>query len=107
MTQALSRFQCDISPTEGKVTLHAYWSDVVADPGSGAIVAGPLVPGIDKFYPSVEAANAAAIANPDWEAIAQQFQTQPFSAIAALLQAVKDAEAQAAQSQTLESLGLR
>jgi hypothetical protein len=55
----------------------------------------------------VEAANAAAIANPDWEAIAQQFQTQPFSAIAALLQAVKDAEAQAAQSQTLESLGLR
>ena len=107
MTQALSRFQCDISPTEGKVTLQAYWSDVVTDLSSSAIVAGPLVPGIDKFYPSVEAANAAAIANPDWAIIAQQFQTEPFSAIAALLQAVKEAEAQAAQSQTLASLGLR
>jgi len=107
MTQSLSRFQCDISPTEGKVTLQAYWSDVVADPGSVAIVAGPLTLGINKFYESVEAANAAAIANPDWAIIAQQFQTEPFSAIAALLQAVKDAEAQAAQSQTLESLGLR
>jgi hypothetical protein len=40
----------------------------------------------------VEAANAAAIANPDWPIIAQQFQAEPFSAIAALLQAVKDAE---------------
>jgi hypothetical protein len=105
--EQLSRFQCDISPTEGKVTLQAYWSDVVTDPSSGAIVAGLLIPGIDKFYPSVEAANAAAIANPGWAIIAEQFQTEPFSAIAALLQAVKDAEAQAAQSQTLKSLGLR
>lgn len=101
MTQALSRFQCDISPTEGKVTLQAYWCDVVADSASGALVAGPLIPGIDKFYPSLEAANAAAIANPDWAIIAQQFQDEPFSAIAALLQAVKDAQV----PQTLEELG--
>lgn len=106
MTQALSRFQCDISSTEGKVTLQAYWCDVVADPDSGAIVAGLLTLGIDKFYPSLEAANAAAVSNPDWAIIAQQFQAEPFSAIAALLQAVKDADEQAAQSQTLEDLGL-
>jgi hypothetical protein len=102
MIQRLSRFQCDISPTEGKVTLQAYWCDVVTDPGSGAIVAGPLILGIDKTYPSVETANSAAIANPDWEVIAEQFQSEPFSAIAALLQAVKDAQT----IPTLEKLGI-
>lgn len=87
--EKLSRFQADIDSTSGAIAMQAYWCRVATVEGEPPIV-GPLQQGFDRNYPSLSAADQAALAFPGFAELAEQFQTQPFTAFCALLEAIKN-----------------
>lgn len=88
----LERFQAFTDPLTGTVRLEAYWVKVVSDPPGPSIV-GPLKQGVSRSYVSLTAANAAALAFPAFPVIAARFETEPFTAIADLLEALRELQA--------------
>ncbi len=90
--EKLSRFQADISIPSGAVSMQGYWRRVAAVEGEPPIV-GPLEQGFDRNYGSLDTADQTAIVFPGFTELAQQFQTQPFTAFCALLEAIKASEA--------------
>jgi hypothetical protein len=85
--EQLSRFQADLTPS-GAISMQGYWCRVAIVEGEPPIV-GPLQQGFDRNYSSLDAADQAALAFPVFAELAEQFQTQPFTAFCALLEAIK------------------
>lgn len=92
ISNILERFQAFTDPLTGALRLEAYWVKVATDPPNSPIV-GPLEQGVSRSYPSLIAANQAALAFPAFPAIAARFSTEPFTAIADLLDALREAQA--------------
>jgi hypothetical protein len=90
--EQLARFQADISIPSGAISMQGYWCRVATVDGEPPIV-GPLQQGFDRNYSSLDAADQSAIVFPGFTELAQQFQTQPFTAFCALLKAIKASEA--------------
>jgi hypothetical protein len=86
--EQLSRFQADLTPS-GAISMQGYWCRVAIVEGEPPIV-GPLQQGFDRNYSSLDAADQAALAFPGFAELAEQFQTQPFTAFCALLEAIKN-----------------
>ena len=86
--EQLSRFQADLSIPSGAISMQAYWCRLAPVEGDPPIV-GPLEQGFDRNYPSLDAADQAALAFPGFAELAEQFQSQPFTAFCALLEAIK------------------
>ena len=87
--EQLSRFQADTAIPSGAISMQAYWCRVATFEGEPPIV-GPLEQGFDRNYPSLDAADQAALAFPGFAELAEQFQSQPFTAFCALLEAIKN-----------------
>lgn len=89
---ALERFQAFLDPLYGSVRIEAYWVKV-ADDGDDRPLVGPLEQGVSRSYGSLMAANDAAMAFPAFPGIAERFSTEPFTAIADLLDALREVQA--------------
>lgn len=92
MRNHLERFQAFLDPLTGSVRLEAYWVKV-ADNGDSPPLVGPLEQGVSRSYPSVIAANEAALNFPAFPEIALRFQTEPFTAMIDLLDALRQLQA--------------
>lgn len=88
----LERFQAFLDPLTGSLRLEAYWVKV-ADNGDSPPLVGPLEQGVSRSYPSLTSANEKALAFPAFPAIADRFTTEPFTAIADLLDALREVQA--------------
>lgn len=88
----LERFQAFTDPLTGAVRLEAYWVRVVTDPPGSPII-GPLEQGVSRSYVSLTAANQTALAFPAFPAISARFETEPFTAITDLLEALRELQA--------------
>lgn len=86
----LSRFQSDVDPSTGQVSMQGFWQKVVEE-GSEKVI-GQMVQGFDKNYHSLAEADNVALANPDFLAIAANFQNAPFTTFCLLLEALKEVE---------------
>lgn len=84
----LSRFQADVDPSTGQVSMQGFWQKI-ADKDSEKLI-GQMVQGFDKNYESLTQADAAALENPDFVAIAANFQEAPFTTFVALLESLKE-----------------
>lgn len=89
---ALERFQAFLDPLYGSLRIEAYWVKV-ADDGDSPPLVGPLEQGVSRSYSSLMAANEAALAFPAFPGIAERFPTEPFTAIADLLDALRESQA--------------
>lgn len=97
----LERFQAHLDPLTGSLRLEAYWVKVVepiAPPGPSIV--GPLEQGVSRSYGSLTSANEAALAFPAFPAIAERFTTEPFTAIADLLDALREIQEREAAEAT-------
>lgn len=95
----LFRFQSDIDPATGSVLMQGFWRKVARIEGSEPLV-GDLQQGFSRSYPNLAAADAAALAFPGFAELAEQFAEAPFSAFAALLEAIRiDEQAKEAERQ--------
>ena len=88
----LFRFQSDIDPATGAVSMQGFWRKVARMAGSEPLV-GDLQQGFSRSYPNLAAADEAAIAFPGFAELAEQFAQAPFTAFAALLEAIRLDEA--------------
>lgn len=88
---ALERFQAFLDPLYGSLRIEAYWVKV-ADNGDSPPFVGPLEQGVSRSYASLMAANEAALAFPSFPGIAERFSTEPFTAIADLLDALREVQ---------------
>lgn len=68
--------------------MQGYWCRVANFEDDPPII-GPLQQEFNHSYPSLDAADQAALAFPGIAEIAQQFQEQPFTAICTLLEMIK------------------
>lgn len=84
----LSRFQADVNHSTGQVSMQGFWQKI-ADEDSEKVI-GQMVQGFDKNYESLNQADAAALENPDFVAIAASFQDAPFTTFVALLESLKE-----------------
>ena len=85
----LSRFQADIDTVNGSVLMQGFWRKVARIEGSDPLV-GDLQQGFSRSYATLAAADdAAALAFPGFAELAEQFAQAPFSAFAALLEAIR------------------
>ena len=100
----LFRFQSDIDPVTGSVLMQGFWRKVARVEGSEPLV-GDLKQGFSRNYPSLTAADAAALAFPGFAELAGQFAEAPFTAFAALLEAIRLDE-QAKEAERLAQLAL-
>lgn len=99
ISNILERFQAFTDPLTGAVRLEAYWVKVVPNPPGTSIV-GSLEQGFSRSYASLDAADAAALAFPGFAGLAEQFAEAPFTAFAALLEAIRlDEQAKEAEQQ--------
>ena len=87
----LARLQVFKYPGEsGRLALQAYWQEVVTiDANTPPIIGNQLKELVTRNYPSLEAANEAALASPGFAAIAAQFAVKPFTTICDLLEALR------------------
>ena len=88
INESLVRFQAYLDPTEGNLGIQAYWCNVVTLSGHDPIVEAPREL-INTSYDSLQEADSKALAFPGFSELAQQFETQPFTAVCALLEALK------------------
>lgn len=89
----LERFQAFVDPLSGAVKLEAFWVKVATDAPDSPPVLGALRLEVGRSYESLTAANQAALSFPAFPAIASRFETEPFTAIADLLDALREAQA--------------
>ena len=100
----LFRFQSDIDPATGSVLMQGFWRKVARIEGSEPLV-GDLQQGFSRSYASLDAADAAALAFPGFAELAERFAETPFTAFAALLEAIRLDE-QAKEAERLAQLTL-
>lgn len=86
--EALVGLQVAIDPLTGVISLQARWVNFVSN-----IVSSPREL-VNLTYPSIEIANQKALDFQAFSAIAAQFSSQPFTAIADLLEALREVQAQ-------------
>lgn len=91
ISDALERFQAFLDPLYGCLRIEAYWVKV-ADDGDSPLLVGPLEQGVGRSYPSLMSANEAALAFPAFPGIAERFPQEPFTAIADLLEVLRQAQ---------------
>jgi|688.fasta_scaffold164189_3 hypothetical protein len=91
--EKLFRFQSDIDPVFGNVTMEAFWQRV-ADLDTDSPVIGPIQKGFERAYSSLDSADRAAVQFPDFSRLALMFQDRPFTAFALLLEAIKASDPQ-------------
>jgi len=84
----LSRFQADLDPSTGLVSMQGFWQRI-AEEGEEKVI-GQMVQGFNKNYESLADADSVALENPDFIAIAANFSAAPFTTFYALLEALKD-----------------
>jgi len=84
----LSRFQADVDPSTGQVSMQGFWQKVVEE--SEEKVIGQMVQEFYKNYESLAEADSVALENPDFIALATNFSAAPFTTFYALLEALKD-----------------
>lgn len=89
----LYRFQSDVDTATGAVSMQGFWRKVARMAGSGPLV-GDLQQGFSRSYPNLASADEAAIAFPGFAELAEQFAQAPFTAFAALLEAIRLDEAE-------------
>lgn len=90
----LERFQAFVDPLSGAVRLEAFWVKVAAsDSPTSPPVLGGLRQEVGRSYESLTAANQAALTFPAFPAIAARFESEPFTAIADLLDALRELQA--------------
>lgn len=95
----LSRFQSDIDTVNGSVLMQGFWRKVARIEGSDPLV-GNLQQGFSRSYATLAAADEAALAFPGFAGLAEQFAGAPFTAFAALLEAIRlDEQAKEAERQ--------
>lgn len=95
----LFRFQSDIDPATGSVSLQGFWRKVARIEGSDPLV-GDLQQGFSRSYASLDAADESALAFPGFAELAERFAETPFTAFAALLEAIRlDEQAKEAEQQ--------
>ena len=108
-TTELARLQVFKDPVFGLLTMQAYWQDVVTlDDDTPPILGNQLHEYVNRSYPSLAAADAAALAFPGFAELAAQFAEAPFTAFCALLEAlrvVQEAERAAQAEQALRVPG--
>lgn len=83
----LSRFQADVDPSTGQVSMQGFWQKVVE--GEEKVI-GQMVQGFYKNYESLAEADSVVLENPDFIALAANFSAAPFTTFCALLEALKD-----------------
>lgn len=93
ISDTLERFQAFLDPLYGSLRIEAYWVRM-ADNGDNPPLVGPLEQGVSRSYASLIAANQSALTFPAFPAIAARFSSEPFTAIAELLEALREAQAQ-------------
>lgn len=84
----LSRFQADVNPSTGQVSMQGFWQKIAGQDIEKVI--GQMVQGFNKNYESLADADAAALENPNFVAIAANFQDAPFTTFVALLESLKE-----------------
>lgn len=104
ITSALERFQAFLDPLYGSLRIEAYWVKV-SDNGDNPPIVGPLMQGVSRSYPSLIVANQSALTFPAFPAIAARFESEPFTAIADLLEALREVQA-LEESERLTQLSL-
>lgn len=104
ITSALERFQAFLDPLYGSLRIEAYWVKV-ADNGDNPPMVGPLLQGVSRSYSSLIVANQSALTFPAFPAIAARFESEPFTAIADLLEALREVQA-LEESERLTQLSL-
>lgn len=92
ISDVLERMQVFRDPLGGSIRIEAFWIRMAEDEDNPPIV-GVLQQKLGRSYASMNAANQAALAFPDFPALALKFQTEPFTAIADLLEALREAQA--------------
>lgn len=92
ISDVLERMQVFKDPLGGTIRIEAFWVRVAEDEDNPPIV-GALHQKLGRSYASMDAANQAALAFPDFQALALKFRTEPFTAIADLLEALRKAQA--------------
>jgi len=93
----LARFQADLLE-DGTIQISGFWRRVASgNPGEEPLI-GPLEQKLFASYPSLTEANQAALAFPAFPALATQFPTAPFTTIADLLWALRQAQEDDAQN---------
>lgn len=93
ISDLLERFQAFVDPLSGAVKLEAFWVKVATDTPDSPPVLGALRQELGRSYPSLTAANQAALTFPAFPAIAARFESEPFTAIADLLEALRELQA--------------
>lgn len=95
----LSRFQSEIDTVNGSVSLQGFWRKVARLEGSEPLV-GDLQQGFSRSYATLDSADEAVLAFPGFAELAEQFTQAPFTAFAALLEAIRlDEQAKEAERQ--------
>lgn len=90
---ALERMQVFKDPVGGSIRIEAFWVQMAEDGGESPPVIGALQQKLGRSYASMDAANQAALAFPQFPALALKFESEPFTAIAELLEALREAQA--------------
>ena len=84
----LSRFQADLDPSTGLVSMQGFWQRMVEE-GEEKVI-GQMVQGFNKNYESLADADSVALENPDFIAIAANFQQAPFTTFCLLLETLRE-----------------
>lgn len=91
----IARFQADIMQDE-TVEIKGFWRRIALEnPGEEPLI-GSLEQRLSASYQSLEEADQAALGFSDFPALAAQFETAPFTTIAALLWKLRQAQEEAA-----------
>lgn len=92
LDKKLTRLLVSIDPIAGELSLQAQWTDVIST-GQGEVSAAIPQSLVSTNYSSLEDADQRAIAFPAFPAIADRFSSEPFTAIADLLEALRELQA--------------
>lgn len=93
LEKKLTRLLVSIDVITGQLSLQAQWTDVITTGDSAPTAAIPQAL-VNTNYASLSEADQRAIAFPEFLNLADQFQSQPFTAVVGLLEALKDYQPQ-------------
>jgi len=91
VTTELARFQAFLDESLN-LNMQAYWIDKVTLDDGTIIIGNQLHEYVNRNYSDLAAADAAALAFPDFPGLAAQFAQAPFTAICALLEALREVQ---------------
>ena len=84
----LSRFQADLDPISGSVSIQGFWQKVSLFDSDNVV--GAMAMCLNQQYDSLANADASALANTEFVQLAASFQDAPFTTFVALLEKLKE-----------------